>query len=80
MVPVGVMRVVVMEIGFTAVNIVGQGKEGGGAVGSQGGEDSGGGRSDEGDGGWWNRCSWSCRGATHCVSACRRPYVYNNNS
>ena len=42
-VPVGAMRVVVMEIGFTAVNVVGQGKEGGGTVGSQGREDSGGG-------------------------------------
>ena len=79
-VPVGAMRVAVMEIGFTAVNVIGQGKEGGGAVGSRGGEDSGGGRSDEGDGGWQNRHSWLCRGATCCVSACRWPYVYNNNS
>ena len=42
-VPVGAMRVVVTEIGFTSVNVVGQGKEGGGTVGSQGREDSGGG-------------------------------------
>ena len=79
-VPVGAMRVAVMEIGFTAINIVGQGKEGGGAIGSRGGEDSSGGRSDEGDGSWQNCHSRLCRGATCCVSACRRPYVYNNNS